>query len=645
MTEEYLSNSCSSECFFEYKMNYVSGDSSVALPKLYFERDYTKQSLPYALFAVPQEWLEKESYQRYDSSIPYDNIKVVFDVSGLDSEPLTKTDSEEYIKAEIKDCKGGRSIDDFYREGCRLNIVDRDNSASFSGVGVMDMCKGSKLVTRFYFAVNFAFKTKIHYTLTLNNSKLSVLLTCKERPQNIRLRLIWNESRLPCLKNDMGNTFDEFEVNFKKDTFEYTTDVGGRFSHGTVLSLTLVDEVASNFYVLHCDSNNTVKIVNPKLKKHPVVYTCPFCHQKMDSRLFDNPKYKRGGISCGYYSKRGPLPTITEDGNRKAKNCLYCSHDLGDNGDFDFNFMRLLPKNFMQHDSFKIAFLGSKRAGKTTYVSRFFDLSGAETAQMDMKMIENGLHQLGISVKAAQIMQVDREDNLKYKLNGAAWTNNEPYYRERMINLDPPMYPQPTTTDVGSYGRYPFIAEINKDVYVSFYDVAGEDAQTKQMVSTLAGGENEYLGVFCVVSGTKDARGNSAVFNQLKEARIHKDSPIAIIVTKFDTLKEYFDPSCHCTRTDYFDGSKIYQDSYLQHEIDYSSEEIRSYLMNEGLFQDISNEFKNVKFFGISSFNFKDSIHVRDEVLEDPGKLRFQCSSSRLELPFIWMLNQFGVIK
>ena len=644
MTEEYLSNSCSSECYFEYTMDKVDGDDGIEAPKLYFERDYTKETIPYTLFVVPQEWLERYSeYDRNDSSLPYDEIDLVYDVSGIECEPLTNHRSEEYNRAEIKNPMGCQSIASFYKGGCRINIAS--HSTTLAGVGVIKMLKNKKEVATFFFVVNFSFKTKIHYKLTYANSKLTATFKCKERPQNVRVRITWFEGRLPCLRNDMGSIVKEFDLDFaKKDTYSETIEISSIYPSNVVFSATIVDEDASKYYVLHCDANDTAKIVNAKLKDHPVVYICPYCHQKMDNRLFGNGRYKRGGVSCSFYSKRGPLPLILEGDNKKMKNCLYCAGDINDSGDFDFSFMRLLPKNFMEHDSFKIAFLGSKRAGKTTYISRFFDLSGDAGAQMDMTMIHNGLGKMGVNVTAAPVMQVDRhQDNMKYTISNAPWTNTDQYYNDRVINLVPPRYPQATTTG-GGY-KHPFIAEINKDVYVSFYDVAGEDSQNKQMISVLTGGENEYMGVFCIVSGTKDAKGNSAVFNQLRESKIHKDSPIAVIVTKFDTLKDFFDPSCHCTRTDYFDDTKVYQDSYIQHEIDYSSEEIKSFLMHEGLYQDLSKDFKNVKYFSVASFNFKDSIHIGNESLEDAGKLRFECSPSRMELPFIWMLNQFGVIK
>ena len=655
MTEGYLSNSCSSECYFEYKMNMVSGDNSIAPPKLYFERDYFQPGMPYTLFAVPQEWLEVTGTEgdgvtpKDFDYLPYDCIELVYDVSGVECSCLTDHSKDEYKKAEIHNPQAGHNVIAFYKERCRINIASQNDPVS--GVGVMDMYKGfdknKKLVARFYFVVNFSFKTKIKYKLTQVGTRINIDFECMQRPQNIRVCLNAEEGRIPCLKNE-GGKVDEFVLDFTKDKFSYSKDVGARCGVNTVFSLSIPDSVASKYYMLHCEKNDTVKINKIKSKVRDTIYSCPYCHQKIDSKTYDNARYKKGGISCTYLAQHTPIPTVLDNDGNKMRNCLFCARDLevDGSGSFSDGYLRLIPQNFMKHDSFKIAFLGSARAGKTTFVSRFFDLMGDDTkSQMNMTMIHNALAEIGVSTHPAHIQNLAWVDDMLYQYDLSNWMSDKEYYTNRAIDLINQKYPGATTTGEAGFGRNPFIAEINNDVYVSFYDVAGEDSETKEMVSAIAGGENEYLGVFCVVSGTTNYEGNAAVFDKLIQSRIHKDSPIAVIVTKFDTLKDYFDPSCHCGRTDYYDGTKIYQDSYLQHEIDYSSEEIKSYLKKNSLYHDLSSKFSNVKYFGVSSFNFKDSIHKDDDRLEDQGHVRFGCSASRMELPFIWMLNQFGVIK
>lgn len=657
MPEGYLSNSCSSECYFEYKMNRVVGNESIALPKLYFERDYFQPGMPYTLFAVPQEWLEVSGTEgdgvtpKDFDYLPYDSIELVYDVSGLECAPLADHNSSEYRDAEIHNPSAGHNVIAFYKEKCRINITSQNEPVS--GVGVMDMYKGldsksKRLVARFFFIVNFSFKTKIKYSITQVGTKLNINFECKQRPRNIKVRVTYAEGRIPCLENDKGSYLETVDLKFDRDKFSYSKELGSRFAANTVFSVALDGDEATKYYMLHCERNDTVRMSKIKPKNHAVVYTCPFCHQKIDSKTYGNARYRRGGISCTYLAQHTPIPTVLDSDGNKMRNCLFCANDLeaDGSGSFSDGYYRLIPQDFMKHDSYKVAFLGSARAGKTTFVSRFFDLTGDDMkSQMNMTMIHNALAEIGVSAHPAHIQNLEWVDDMLYQYDLSNWMSDKEYYTNRSIDLLNGKYPGATTTGEAGFGRNPFIAEVNKDVYVSFYDVAGEDAETKEMVSAIAGGENEYIGVFCVVSGTTNFDGNAAVFDNLLHSRIHRDSPIAVIVTKFDTLKDHFDSSCHCKRTDYIDGTKFYQGSNLQHEIDYSSEEIKSYLMRYRLYHDLSSKFSNVKFFGVSSFNFKDSIHKDDERLEDQGHVRFGCSASRMELPFIWMLNQFGVIK
>ena len=87
-----------------------------------------------------------------------------------------------------------------------------------------------------------------------------------------------------------------------------------------------------------------------------------------------------------------------------------------------------------------------------------------------------------------------------------------------------------------------------------------------------------------------------------------------------------------------------YEGSVVEREIDFSSEEIKSYLATEGLLPKFEAKYKNIKYFGVSSFNFVDAIHNQLEDINAPGKIKFECSSKRMELPFLWMLKQFAVI-
>ena len=632
-----------SEYYFDYVLKNDSGDFKS--PKIYFEKDYSNIQMPYTIFAVPYEWTGANPTQFYDK------IDVYFDIDAVDCEEV-KTNVKE--RKNLPEIILSKKYDEFLRDGCRLPI-DNYNSDEHSGAGYIEMSKNGKTVGRFIFAINFFKKIKIRYSIKRSRSDngITVKFKCKKNVKGIPVNLVYN-TRVPCLKNDVNiNIYNLPPLDFSESSTSSETTYltpGRGDDENTVFSLAFAEESYSKFFVLHCDSNNTINMPKESKKLPKIVYSCPFCHQPIDNRLPDNPKYRRGGISCGFYRKHGRMPTVFTETNQKVKRCLMCSEDFENKsggGPLNTNFLRLLPADFMEHDSFKIAFLGSARAGKTTYISRFFDLCGAPTAEMTMQSLSNSMRQINVDVVPAKIPKVIgyNQDKLYYRLSKDSWASGDSYYLERRISLKHKLYPQPTNRGTEDLGKYPFIAEVNRSTYVSFYDVAGEDAQERQIVQTLAGGEGQYIGVFCIVSGSRDAHAAHAVFNKLLDAKIHPESPIAVIVTKFDTLIEDFDPNCRCLRTDYFDGSTYYNGSELQKEIDFSSEEIKSYLKQQSVDVELSSYYKNVKYFAVSSFNFEESIHNQDDTHDTVGSVKFECSPSRIELPFVWMLSKFGVIK
>lgn len=654
MSESMLDYAYSAEYYFEYKIDKVFGEHSIKTPKLYFERDCSSQS--YSLFAVPEEWLEKQEDVLYHikdtnnatevkralAKLDYDTIDIVFDITGIDCVPLSDSASVDYQKAEIK---SKYSFEKFYEDGCRI-MIENQNSNNHSGVGVIRMIKNEIVIAKFFFAINFTFRNKITYTIETHGSKAILKFQCKDRPVGIPVRVVYNKDRLPCLKNDMGvNVVDEFVLDFSSSS-DYKRQIkltGDAADNGNVFSVTISDTALSRFYLLDCLDNSSLNIRNNKESYPPVSYACPYCHKKINYKVATSEPYKKGGAPCQYTAVEDSqivLPIVKNNQNSKQKKCLYCSEDVTAKGKFKPGFMRLLPPEFMEHSHYKIAFAGSIRAGKTTYISRFFGLTGNDRVIMPMSMTGNNLKQFGIHVQSATIPRI-KVDGDAYKLEDSDWIAREQHYVDRSISLDPPRYPQPTTT--GDYTSYPFIAEVNHEAYISFYDIAGEDAQHTMQVQNIANGE--LIGIFCIINGKKDVDGNNGVFNMLRAANLSKKCPVAVIVTKMDILDHEFDSNCHCLRTDYYDGSTRYEGSLLQHVIDYSSEQVRSYLKHMSLLPDLEGTFDHVKYFGVSSFNFVDSIHNEMEDINTPGKVKFDCSSKRLELPFIWMLKQFDVIK
>lgn len=662
---------CTAEYYFEYKIERVSGDEkAIKTPKIYFERDYRTSNLPYTMFAVPEEWLNQqdlvnslkgetdaETVKKILSKLPYDTINVVFDIKGIACAPLGDAKSIEYEKAEIH--LPDQTFEKFYQAGCRLTI-ENNNSEDHSGIGVIEMLKNKVTVAKFFFAVNFTFRKDISYELEVSGKSVNIEFKCKDRPIGIEVVVVYNKDRLPCLRNDMGVNMvtSPFILDFSKgETFRKTIPLTGEAAaQGNIFSIAIRNRQMAKYYILNCEKNTSLPNQSDKKIESTVSYTCPFCHKKINYSISKSANYKKGGTSCSSIedAKSGKkVPTIYNKHKTKVKKCLFCSEDLmpKDPSSFKGNSNRLLPLSFMEHDNYKIAFAGSTRAGKTTYISRFFGLSGDTKISMPMTMTVNSMKGFGVNIKAAPILKVERT-SIGYQTTDSNWTDDQPQYVERSINLNEPRYPDRTTT--GDYTSYPFIAEVNNSSYISFYDIAGEDAQHSMLVKNIANGE--LIGIFCIINGKSDIGGNNNVISMLKGAAktdktvkddvaIDKRCPIAVIVTKMDMIETEFDPNCQCLRSDYFDSGSIYEGSDIERVINISSEEIKAYLKQHALLPDFEGLYENVKYFGVSSFNFMDSIHNKLEDVNTPGRVKFECSSKRMELPFLWMLKQFGVIK
>ena len=108
-----------------------------------------------------------------------------------------------------------------------------------------------------------------------------------------------------------------------------------------------------------------------------------------------------------------------------------------------------------------------------------------------------------------------------------------------------------------------------------------------------------------------------------------------------------FDDNCHCLRSDVQDmiTSGTYEGSVLERNVDFASEEIRSFLAQKGIRADFGNN-ANVKYFGVSSFAAPDAIYHKDQTerTAEVNCLLHESSPKRMELPLIWTLRQFGCI-
>lgn len=265
--------------------------------------------------------------------------------------------------------------------------------------------------------------------------------------------------------------------------------------------------------------------------------------------------------------------------------------------------------------------------------------------------------------------------------------------------------PPPTTTNVVQDGKIeevekrPMLLKFNKATkvlkrsrgqYVFIYDTPGERVYSKQSKG------NKFkdfplldnpgrLGCIFMYDGDLDNSDSArdlqekqhkaldALIERLKKyKREHTDSkgntsykpiPLAVVLTKFDKYEPEFDSSAHCLRGDIYDMADFkvgrykrlkYIGTALQNNVDMASEEIRHFIDTE--FNDsgrdnffnmlIENQdlFSEIKFFGISSLGIKESLTHDNTNGIETNRLNFLAEPKRIELPFIWLLNQFGIV-
>ncbi|MBO5334968.1 MAG: hypothetical protein J6A87_03225, partial [Clostridia bacterium] len=668
MAMQQYGNAREAEYYFEYQLERFFGDEQrIQPPQLYFERDYEKRGLPYTMFAVMDDWLGKEKVleklkdqsdakaaRRALSELEYDTVNVVFDIKGIECAALADKTSKAYEKAESK---VSVSFEKFYDSGCRV-LIENSTTEDHSGIGVIEMLKGKEVVAQFFFAVNFTFKKTIHYSLKRVGKELSLVFECTDRPKGVPVTVVYNKDRLPCLKQDKNvNVVDQFTLDFSKSK-KYKkecklTDTAEMAEN--IFSVNISSAEFEKYYILSCYENNTLRGVSGRMPTPTVTYTCPYCQNPMDVSLKSSKKFLRGAVPCTAKMVDGKKVEV-KGGIKRAKRCIYCSEDLDKAGDFSSKYSRLLPPSYMDHDICKIAFAGSKRAGKTTYLSRFFGVEGfyksggqemgsdgkrkavqADKISMTMLMAKNSLAEFGVSVTPASMPLVQVEKGVPM-LTTKDWSESAPFYCERAISLNPSFFPQ-STQPQDEVVKNPFITEVNRKNYVAFYDIAGEDAQHSTQIHDIVTGC--CGGVFCLINGKADVTANAGVVGTILKAKLPEQTPIAVIIAKGDMIEGDFDASCRCLRTDYFHPIKKYEGSALEREIDFSSEEIYAYLVQSKLVPNFAENYKNVKYFSVASFNFWESIHNPMEDINDPGKVKFDCSCKRMELPFIWMLKQF----
>ena len=657
------------EFYFDYQIDILSDELGAFSrgeqdkPRLFIERDYRMEGARYVLYLTLPRWDAKgKSREAEDTS--FDTVDLLYDVRGIDTVVFDREDGS----YEVPDAFD-RST--YRADGFRYVFLTGESD--FSGVGKIILKKNGKPGTSVaFFAINFAFKKKIRYRV--HGGK--IILEGKDIREGLRLRLNNAVGSLPCLADDRKkNDGIPFTPDFsKKSTYVYTIPEECR-GRSVFVTFDILEKDADKFYLLECIENDTVQSEKREFIRPKQILFCPYCHSTVELNAEGLASYKSGGgVGCnGQYvidaDTESPTPIQRRVGSRTvaAKNVLYCAQDFQNQKGEAMKrqdvhslwpFSRLLPEDFLAHNHFKVAVVGSKRAGKTTFISRMFDITGSEaTLDMPARMMTNATGGKGFTLASYAPRDLDVDEKLPWIASENPWFKNKDkttFYSAYSIDIAGGRYP--TATDKVKEGaedqtrnplRFPFIFEVGHSDYLYFYDIAGEDAESSgNRLAMMI--KNAPTGIFFLVDGKMNQTGNNSVCKRICEVLGNRISeyPIAVILTKFDQLEHEFDPNCHCLRSDVYDMMRTrYEGSLLEKNIELASEEICAYLTQKRIRPDFPSN-ANVRYFGMSSFADSDAVFHQNQTggTAEVNYLRYASSAKRMELPLIWMLRQFGCI-
>lgn len=664
------------EFYFDYQITVLSDelgafaagkDGESNEPRLFIERDYRMEDAKYVLYLTLPRW-DARGKSREPEDTSFDTVNLLYDVRGIDTVIFDREDGSYEVPCSF-DQKTYRA------EGFRYPFLVNEND--FSGVGkIILKKKGSTATSVAFFAINFAFKKKIRYRVHAGK----ITMEGQDIREGLRIRVNAAKGRYPCLVDDRRNNDGETVIPDFTQKKPYVYTIPDRMRGWSVfLSFDAAERDADKFYLLECIGNDTVQKDKREFIRPKQIRFCPYCHNLIELNSTGLASYKSGGgVGCdGYHVIDGetgkPTPICVRNGSRTrvAKNVLYCGQDFHDaTGTFmsradvhsAWPFARLLPEEFLAHNHFKVAVVGSKRAGKTTFISRMFDITGTKiNTEMPARMMVNATHGKGFTLSSYSPRDLIVSETEQWTVSENAWFKNEDknitFYSDYSIDVAQGRYP--TATDKVKEGaedqtrnplRFPFIFEVARSDYLYFYDIAGEDAEESgNRLSMMI--KNAPTGIFYLVDGSMNRSGNESVCKRICEVLGKRISeyPIAVILTKFDNLEPFFDPNCHCLRADAFDmmGTR-YEGSLLEENIELASEEICAYLTQKKMRPDFGPN-ANVRYFGMSSFADRRAVFHQEQT-EGKGAqaeinyLRYASSAKRMELPLIWMLRQFGCI-
>lgn len=672
-------------------------------PRLYVERDVI-EGKGYILFAVFDPW-NRYAGQFTDKAPDlggalFDRAEVVYKRGGKWMEDIEEKGTTRSVVHLAKGVRGTTVKISYYVDnGFREIIANTQNDGDLSGCGKVRFTKtGSNSFVEYLFFINFAFRVRIPYRIVKPKGKKAAFARVwsgirEDQERKLSLGLFrrgaflhaaLQERQADCDgegKGAIGRPFSvtEAEKGVLGKKIRLRADDSANADKGAeVFHLGFMSETEEKYCLLEDQTPEYARIAaeerapgeappaagkTAKEKLGAVTaqkFVCPYCHELISLRDADAvAQYRSGGVACN--GTRLSAGAVKEKGGAPVSDRLYCKKDLTKNGEkavFGAGWNRLLPAEYLKRINYRIAVIGRKQSGKTVFLSRLLGIDVGGGA--NCLPLRSSCGKL-FSAEACPIDAVDVSTNaLSGRWERATSSVGGLLYKELGIDVPSGKFPQ-TTQQNPQLQRCPLFVDVRgratgMESYIALYDIAGEDVERGEHMDFITAPET--LGCFLIIDGDLNKTiENFKVADELSKklaadkSPAAKEVPLAVILTKFDEHEQYFSPDAHCLRGDIPDmipENGRYAGSALERNIDMAGAEIYSYLKSHPKMTDVDEcvrNFQNVKFFGVSSLGFADAVKPRDEADTSVKRMRFMTSPKRIELPFVWMMKQFGIIE
>lgn len=570
----------------------------------------------------------------------------------------------------------------------------------------------------FEITINFAKKDIVKYSTQLGEKKLKILFD-KPVSREVEVDIVYSDEIIPCLstanrlkngkkiKIKQGSNYLSIEIDPNENV---STKTNFRIGIPNVVSDTWESEkiwaMKYPFIVFQYDGEAISKgKLTERMFESGSERTCLYCAKavhriKGNIEIQENSKqkkikrkklFKQGALGCnGSYRESGNKLLHSSNSNR-----LVCfENELLKDSDGYF----VLPDNYEKEYSTNaiVALIGAIGAGKSTFISKFFNIQLAREGELDMIYgIENvNAHTDNVvsaiiespvvkstcallETKEKENDVTDKKDSLMVKTRINKWRFDyavAPYFK--FIRRTQSSHSAADGNIGAKLRQLPFIVSVkkiatNNPSYIALYDVPGEDLyRTKKSgngfepITTAADGEFAHHHANSVILFVNDGGGNGpdndisaalaiiegyiSQYQEIRKKEVSNKNPItdvalAVVLCQFDRIESKFDINSNVRITAPKFNTYSYSSSELPKYIENCSHEIEAYLkLLNGANQllDKIELFKHRKFFTVSSIGHNDSLSIK----ENAKQTNFIAEPRNLEYVFSWIMYQTGVI-